>query len=190
VVEATQLRLAVTLKMSRSKAELLSDWLELLRSGQYEQTRGELHNRQGYCCLGVAAEGLFNVEWEFDSTNEWYEYQDGEEYACDNTLIPSHAEAMGLDQDIGFDELEVYNGIVKYIAQDWNEEEQHDLFDAVFGLVAGASRENYLIHLNDHGFSFKDIAMFVQLAGWIPEARAQERIAELEAFTQEIEGKV
>jgi hypothetical protein len=31
-------------------------WIKALRSGQYEQTTGELKNFQGYCCLGVLRE--------------------------------------------------------------------------------------------------------------------------------------
>lgn len=174
--------------MSRSKAELLRDWLGLLRSGQYTQTKGELHNEQGYCCLGVAAEGLFGVEWEFDSTNEWYEYQVESEYACDNTLIPSHSRAMGLSAEISEDELKVYSGIVYYIIEEWDLEEQNELVDGFAGVTPGSTRETMLIHLNDHGFTFKDIANFIQMAGWIPEAESQERLDKLAAFTQEIEG--
>lgn len=28
-------------------------WIEALRSGEYEQTVGTLHNDEGFCCLGV-----------------------------------------------------------------------------------------------------------------------------------------
>ncbi len=31
-------------------------WLEALESGKFLQTRGHLHDRQGFCCLGVACE--------------------------------------------------------------------------------------------------------------------------------------
>ena len=31
-------------------------WIDALRSGKYKQTRGWLHNQNGYCCLGVACE--------------------------------------------------------------------------------------------------------------------------------------
>ena len=31
-------------------------WVEALRSGKYKQTKGELKNGQGFCCLGVACE--------------------------------------------------------------------------------------------------------------------------------------
>jgi hypothetical protein len=40
-----------------NKAELKRVWLEALRSGEYKQTKGTLHNLHdgGFCCLGVAA---------------------------------------------------------------------------------------------------------------------------------------
>lgn len=30
-------------------------WVDALRSGDFEQCQGTLHNGKGYCCLGVAA---------------------------------------------------------------------------------------------------------------------------------------
>ncbi len=37
---------------------MLVDWPEALESGEFEQTKGTLHDNQGYCCLGVACELL------------------------------------------------------------------------------------------------------------------------------------
>jgi hypothetical protein len=34
-----------------------------LRSGKYEQTKGCLHNDEGYCCLGVAEYVLNHASW-------------------------------------------------------------------------------------------------------------------------------
>jgi hypothetical protein len=31
-------------------------WVKALESGQYKQTRATLHDKNGYCCLGVACE--------------------------------------------------------------------------------------------------------------------------------------
>jgi hypothetical protein len=33
--------------------EVKAQWVEALRSGEYEQARGRLRNGDGYCCLGV-----------------------------------------------------------------------------------------------------------------------------------------
>lgn len=35
------------------KLELRDSWIEALRSGNYEQTRGELYSNGSYCALGV-----------------------------------------------------------------------------------------------------------------------------------------
>ena len=55
-------------------AELKKQWVEALRSGEYEQVRVELRNEKGYCCLGVLTE-LINpdVDWEDWETRIDYE---------------------------------------------------------------------------------------------------------------------
>lgn len=182
---AETLPLVMMMNQYRSKAELLRDWLGLLRSGQYGQTQDVLKNDEGYCCLGVAADGLFNVDWELNESG-WYEYQtpDGKEYASDNELVDSHAKALGLDREVNVDESNVYFGIIDYIAQD-NEDADSDAIKKDLG--SGVSRETWLIYLNDGGFTFDNIAQFVQLAGWITEAEQEETLDELAAFTQEME---
>ena len=177
--------------MSRSKPELLKDWLGLLRSGQYEQAREVLKSEEGkYCCLGVAAEGLFHVEWELDG-NEWHIYcDDSGNCAYDNVLATDHAIAMGLNEEIDSDERAVLDGIVKYIIQDW-EEESKDIVEYALRteISPGTSRETYLVHLNDSGFTFENIATFIELSGWIADAEREQTIIELSALGQEIESE-
>lgn len=36
----------------------LLKWIQALDSGKYKQSKGELQNRDGYCCLGVACRVL------------------------------------------------------------------------------------------------------------------------------------
>lgn len=36
-----------------SSNEIMLKWVATLRSGEYKQTRGVLHDANGYCCLGV-----------------------------------------------------------------------------------------------------------------------------------------
>jgi hypothetical protein len=171
--------------MSRSKSELLRDWLGLLRSGQYGQTREVLcrveDGQTGYCCLGVAAEGLFNVTW-FTSGNEWMMYydEDNGEEASDNVLTVTHAKAMGLEHPVTEDEAPVLHGIVAHVNDD-------TIDPSILTIGDGDSRETWLVHLNDAGFSFNQIADFVQLAGWIQEAETEERMNKLAALTQEME---
>lgn len=42
-------------------------WVEALRSGEYQQTTKNLHDKNGFCCLGVACD-LYGkekgIEWE------------------------------------------------------------------------------------------------------------------------------
>ena len=38
------------------KKEIAKIWVEALRSGKYEQTRGKLKMDESYCCLGVLCE--------------------------------------------------------------------------------------------------------------------------------------
>lgn len=45
--------------MSKKKKELSKPvklWLAALRSGKYKQTKGQLKDSKGHCCLGVASE--------------------------------------------------------------------------------------------------------------------------------------
>lgn len=45
-------------EITKTKEELRADWIAALRSGEYEQGRGNLIRKDGekslYCCLGVA----------------------------------------------------------------------------------------------------------------------------------------
>ena len=38
------------------KSEIKKLWVEALRSGEYQQCKGVLHDSNGYCCLGVLTE--------------------------------------------------------------------------------------------------------------------------------------
>lgn len=38
------------------KDEIKAAWIAALRSGEYPQTRQALHDKHGYCCLGVLCE--------------------------------------------------------------------------------------------------------------------------------------
>jgi hypothetical protein len=72
-------------------------WIEALRSDKYSQTRQRLHDKNGYCCLGVACE-LFSKELEiyreFDSLER--EVFDG----CSLNLPRKLADFLGLvDED-------------------------------------------------------------------------------------------
>lgn len=58
-------------------------WVEALRSGQYEQTRNDLRDENGYCCLGVACE-LYR---EVTGRGEWERDEDGFTQFLDRALL-------------------------------------------------------------------------------------------------------
>lgn len=39
-------------------------WVEALRSGEYNQTRGRLRDDAGYCCLGVLCDIVAPEQWD------------------------------------------------------------------------------------------------------------------------------
>lgn len=43
--------------------EYKEEWIAALRSGNYEQTTGELRNQYGHCCLGVLCDIYDNSKW-------------------------------------------------------------------------------------------------------------------------------
>lgn len=47
-------------------------WIEALRSGKYQQTKGALKNTEGFCCLGVACELSGLGRWEKDGAWTYY----------------------------------------------------------------------------------------------------------------------
>lgn len=48
--------------MSKLDQKIKTDWLTALRSGDYPQSRSDLKNQNGFCCLGVLAD-LQKPEW-------------------------------------------------------------------------------------------------------------------------------
>lgn len=48
---------------SKINTDVLRTWVDALRSGEYLQTTGKLHDSVGYCCLGVACELAPNTTW-------------------------------------------------------------------------------------------------------------------------------
>lgn len=75
-------------------------WVAALRSKEYEQTKGALHNQVGYCCLGVACDlyqsevGDLSVEVH-DNDHERITYYDNE----GGILPPKVRDWLGLTDD-------------------------------------------------------------------------------------------
>lgn len=60
-------------------------WIEALRSGEYQQAQGALHNEYGHCCLGVLCELAVKEEViappveKVDVRGKWWRYGMDEE---------------------------------------------------------------------------------------------------------------
>lgn len=78
--------------LTRAQVANVKKWIAALRSGKYKQTRFLLHNTTtgGYCCLGVAADVLNNLDPKI---------------GCDNsnsaTLSPKSVKRLGLQESNG-----------------------------------------------------------------------------------------
>lgn len=62
--------------MEEIHKERLRLWVAALRSGEYTQASGRLHDSRGYCCLGVACEVAVKNGLDLDVT---LPYDDGTE---------------------------------------------------------------------------------------------------------------
>ena len=74
-------------------------WLEALRSGLYKQTRGQLRNEKGFCCLGVACE-VYNIQQRKNHKKQlqYENFHYDEEY---NTLPNKVKNWLGLTSEDG-----------------------------------------------------------------------------------------
>lgn len=126
---------------------LQREWVEKLRTGGFEQTTECLHDREGYCCLGVALEHVLGVKPVGETEGEFvYEYN-GETVPSD-ALPPAAANAIGLRDALGgFAERDLPEAVAEEI---WNR------------LEHGHSTECSLAELNDRGFTFEEIADFIE----------------------------
>lgn len=107
-------------------------WVAALRSGEYEQTDGALHDQRGFCCLGVACE-VIGVEWVQTILDGRIAYSANGE----TTVLPKAVQdAFGLNDDSG-----------DYI---------------MGGDGEGGYCRNSLADLNDGGTTFLEIADLIE----------------------------
>lgn len=50
--------------------QVKTQWLQALRSGEYEQTKHRLHTYEGFCCLGVLCDFAIDGEWDSWNTDD------------------------------------------------------------------------------------------------------------------------
>ena len=136
------------------KQELFAEWLNALRSGEYQKTRGVLHNKNGYCCLGVLDEAVFGATWSEDVDTISFGYFDNE--GNTGMLDFSKLEPLGLDEPI-----------VKREAQylinrfGFGQTDLYDITDTPF------SRAGALAAINDRdNTTFEDVASTIEDLGW------------------------
>ena len=63
--------------------QIKQKWVDALRSGEYQQTKGRLRKEDKFCCLGVLCD-LYgkenNVKWNLANNGYNYEFQKFESY--------------------------------------------------------------------------------------------------------------
>lgn len=77
---------------------VIKQWIEALRSGEYEQGIGYLHANDTYCCLGVLCElhqKVYDEAWAKNGGINSY-------YGCQSYLPDSVREWAGLGYSQGF----------------------------------------------------------------------------------------
>jgi hypothetical protein len=117
--------------------ELRKKWIAALRSGRYEQGQVYLKSKIGYCCLGVAAEvvGEEFQQMSFEP-EEWYLIDD--DGLAEYSLLPYRVtKAYGLRGSIG------------------------NFLESV-DLGRSDSITDSLADMNDRGFTFSEIANFIE----------------------------
>jgi hypothetical protein len=82
--------------------QIKQKWVSALRSGDYQQTQEHLHDKNGFCCLGVLCD-LYgkehNVEWNLANMPGYYAFQ-GRETVLPLSVI-EWAGVIGIDPLIG-----------------------------------------------------------------------------------------
>jgi len=57
------------------KEDIKQEWIQALNSGEYDQTTQVLHDKAGFCCLGVLTD-LYakkkDVEWKYSSKTQCF----------------------------------------------------------------------------------------------------------------------
>lgn len=138
-------------EIKTEKQILMEQWLDALRSGDYEQGNGAMREQRSseqprYCCLGVADEVCFGATWQEKFVD--HAYQD--DMGSAGSLPDERRDALGLDEDATEEDLDKYYKL-RGLRDHYSDP---------------PSREQLLIWLNDDGISFDQIAEFIEERGW------------------------
>jgi hypothetical protein len=118
--------------------EFLKAWVEALRSGRFEQGRGQLRYYSGYgawkhCCLGVACE--VGVEMDVVEThNDSFHFMLDENEGWETAILPP-----GFAKWIGFEERDPYIGGGKGTLTNMN-----DVMNLSFAEIADVIEQTWL----------------------------------------------
>lgn len=134
-------------------AEILTQWVNALESGKYQQTPGVLRRKDtdgniGYCCLGVLKE---------ITGSTWVE--------------AVHKRDGGKFQFIAWDDEEEEGTSTVYVPHDYDDQEAKTLPDTCFTYPSDDDLEKWglswinaseLAEMNDEGESFSSIADYIR----------------------------
>lgn len=125
-------------------AEVKQRWVAALRSGEYLQDAGYLHNRGGYCCLGVLCDVENVVVWD----DPFIDVEGKFNVADYDTLPP-------VDYQVRF-------GLADAPSSELREAANKFVEDGDFLLGVPDSVAMLLAAMNDNGASFEQIADFIE----------------------------
>lgn len=140
-------------------ADIRQQWVDALRSGKYEQGRRLLRDANGnYCCLGVLCDIFPSVVWERVEQGRWENWSQYDDPTPFEAVVTWRKEGptrrgltmlpMGLAANIGL--LSEYHGNEPICGGN----------DDAFG--SALSIHGHLIAMNDRGYSFDQIADWIE----------------------------
>jgi hypothetical protein len=126
--------------------QIKQKWLNALRSGEYQQTKGFLRKEDGFCCLGILCD-LYgkenNVEWNLTNNGHNYKFQESESY-----LPSSVMEWSGLSG----------NGKTLSVEQACSQLKR----ELIHVNLGGETNLPFFSGLNDSGSTFNEIADLIE----------------------------
>lgn len=140
------------------RTQFFTRLVEALRSGDYPQTDGRLHNQDGYCCLGVACDLSRLGEWVWDEDLASYAYVVSLKEEERVVLPDSLTRALDLKNHLGEADkgIEVSYEVVAQTLQP----DTLDMMKAAGTAVPG--RPVALTGMNDSSVSFDEIANVIE----------------------------
>lgn len=99
--------------------DLKQKWLEALRSGDYQQTKGTLKSSEGYCCLGVFLSAVVGEEppvYDYDEETGLQDEGPQELYDFCRDYLPEEVFKKGINMN---DQGKSFSEIADMIEENW-----------------------------------------------------------------------